>query len=633
MKSQAQLAEATRAQVPVSDYVPFSSHVTGNVIRLRGNGELLAIWKLEGVAFETADRDQVGAWKESLVNFLRALGGGQWALWSHKIRRPFKDRLGGRYDEAFCGEFAAAYEGRLEQGRMMATELYLSVIYRPDVSRVAKLFSIGKAKAAAKLRAQIAADIDAINDMGSQLEASLARYAPERLSTVMRGGVAYSEMLSVLGFLLNGVWEDVPLKEAGISEYLPSSRLFFGDGNGMLELWHPGGKQFAGFLDMQEYPAVSEPGMNNALLYGDYSYIETQSFSILSKRDAMASLRRQQGHLEAAADSAESEIAAMTEAIDQLASGQVEIGEYHFSLCIFGDTLDEVAKHLGDARTALQDGPGFKMALVDAIPECAWFAQLPGSWSMRPREANITSRNFACLSPFHNFARGKRDGNPWGPAVAMMETPSGQPYYFNFHASPEDQDSTDEKYAGNTFICGTTGSGKTTIAMAMLALSTKVPGLRAIVFDKDRGMEIGLRAMGARYLPLRRGQATGFNPLQLEPTEQNIAFCEGLIGLLVRSSSGDGLTAREEMDISQAVRTVMSHQVAPQLRRLGMVAQSLPVTGDDALRERLRRRSRSRDRCRRTPRGRRFLRIGASHHERERHTSEQRRTLSRHHSG
>jgi type IV secretion system protein VirB4 len=67
---------------------------------------------------------------------------------------------------------------------------------------------------------------------------------------------------------------------------------------------------------------------------------------------------------------------------------------------------------MAEATTALQDGPGFKMAVIDAISECAWFAQLSGNWDMRPREASITSRNFASLSPLHSFARGKRSGNP-----------------------------------------------------------------------------------------------------------------------------------------------------------------------------------------------------------------------------
>jgi type IV secretion system protein VirB4 len=301
--------------------------------------------------------------------------------------------------------------------------------------------------------------------------------------------------------------------------------------------------------------------MNNVILYGDHEYIETQSFSILNRRDAMAALARQKGQLIASEDAAETEICEMDQAMEELQSGLIEMGEYHYSLAVFGTSLGEVARNVAEARSLLQDGPGFKMATVDAIPECAWFAQLPGNWNMRPREASITSRNFACLSPFHNFASGKRDGNPWGEALALMKTPSGQPYYLNFHVSPEDKDSTDEKYPGNTFICGSTGVGKTALEMSLLAFATKYAGLRCVFFDKDRGAEIGIRAMGGKYFALKRGQPTGFNPFQLALTEANIQFAEKLVKQLVKPQENvPPLTAREENDISHAVRTVMSEQ-------------------------------------------------------------------------
>ena len=169
------------------------------------------------------------------------------------------------------------------------------------------------------------------------------------------------------------------------------------------------------------------------------------------------------------------------------------------------------------------------MSPVDVISECAWYSQIPGNWNLRPREATITSRNFVCLSPFHNFARGKQSGNPWGEALALFKTPSGQPYYFNFHASPEDKDSRDEKYPGNTFICGTTGVGKTALEMSLLSFATKYQGLRCVFFDKDRGAEIGIRAMGGKYFPLKRGVPTGFNPFQFAPTHHNLQFCEKLV--------------------------------------------------------------------------------------------------------
>jgi len=45
-----------------------------------------------------------------------------------------------------------------------------------------------------------------------------------------------------------------------------------------------------------------------------------------------------------------------------------------------------------------------------------------------------------------------------------------------------------------------------------------------VIFDKDRGLEILVRALGGEYLPLKNGVATGFNPLQLPITPANVEF-------------------------------------------------------------------------------------------------------------
>ena len=49
-------------------------------------------------------------------------------------------------------------------------------------------------------------------------------------------------------------------------------------------------------------------------------------------------------------------------------------------------------------------------------------------------------------------------------------------------------------------------------------------GVTQVIFDKDRGLEILVRALGGEYLPLKNGVPTGFNPLQLEPTPGHLEF-------------------------------------------------------------------------------------------------------------
>jgi type IV secretion system protein VirB4 len=583
------------AEIPSADSIPFGSFLTQDVVRLRDTGDLLACWRLDGISFETADLGYIADRKRALHNFWNAIGGGHCAVWSHKVRRAVHLALDGVHTNAFAREFSARYNAGLAGGTgksserrpQMVTELYLSLIYRPAPDRASRMIRKLSGHSLATLHARQTEAIGMLEELSDRLMSSLRPYGPERLGVFRRDDHSYSEQAAFLGFLINGVWEDVPYRDACLAEYLPVSRLHFGDKNGMLEIWHPTQNRFAGLLDFQDYPRISEPGMNNAILYSDYEYIETQSFSMLGKRDALDALERQRGHLYAADDPSNEEIEQMDAAMAEVNSGDIQMGEYHYSLAVFGEFPAQVAKHMAQARSALQDGPGFKMAVVDAIPECAWFAQLPGNWRMRPREASITSKNFTNLSPLHNFSQGKRYGNPWGEALAMMPTPSGQPFFFNHHVSPENQDSTDEKKPGNTIVIGQTGAGKTALVAGLMLFALKYSGMHGMFLDMNRGSEICIRRLGGRYCALKRGEPTGFNPSQLPPSEHNIAFCERWLRLLVGPAQAQDM-AQEEQDISHAVRTVMSEAIPLELRRLATVWQNLKVrAGGNSLRDRL----------------------------------------------
>ncbi len=141
MRTRAAVTKSASAHIPASDYIPLGTPVTPHVIKLSGTGDYLAIWRLEGITFETADRAEILVRKEALHNFIRALGGGAYALWSHKIRRVVRERLSGQSPNAFCQELHERYEQSFDQHRQMATELYLSVVYRPTPSKVKNFFT------------------------------------------------------------------------------------------------------------------------------------------------------------------------------------------------------------------------------------------------------------------------------------------------------------------------------------------------------------------------------------------------------------------------------------------------------------------------------------------------------------
>ncbi|MDC7692802.1 VirB4 family type IV secretion/conjugal transfer ATPase [Asticcacaulis sp. DXS10W] len=564
------------------DYVPYTSLITPEVLWMRAQRAYVSTWHLNGVCVETAEPAHVLQRKAALVQFLKSLGGGDYSLWVHRLRHRTEPHLNARFASAFCQSLHDDYLEGLKDRFQRSNALYLSIVYCPSRHAGFRLPNLSFADQ----RAHALSTMSALHD---QVSASLQAYGPRRLGLDTSHGRPQSELLTFLAQLLNGVPEPIGLPFADISVCLPSSRLHFGRYSSDVEIWHPREHRFAGLLDIQDFPRQSEPGLLNPLLYVDYDFVETQSFSMLNRRDALGALTRQKGRLIATEDAAVDEVVQIDQAMNALQSGQLELGEYHYSLCVFADQPEGVARQLADARAKLQDHAGLRLSPIDLVPDCAWFSQLPGNWRMRPRSALITSRNFADLAGFHNFTTGKSEGNPWGEAVAVFNTPSGHPYYFNFHDSPPEQNSEGEAYPGNTFICGATGVGKTALQSVLLAFSTKYAGLRAVVFDKDRGSEIFIRAMGGRYFQLVRGEPSGFNPFQMPPSDANLRFCEHLLLRLIAGGEGNpNLPASDEAAIAHAVRAVMNESIAPQLRCLSLVAQNLPRSGTDSLFERLR---------------------------------------------
>jgi type IV secretion system protein VirB4 len=74
----------------------------------------------------------------------------------------------------------------------------------------------------------------------------------------------------------------------------------------------------------------------------------------------------------------------------------------------------------------------------------------------------------------HNYPAGKASANHWGPAVTVLNTTSGTPYFFNFHV----------RDVGHTMIIGPTGAGKTVLLNFLCAQAQKF-NPRTFFFDKD----------------------------------------------------------------------------------------------------------------------------------------------------
>ncbi len=571
----------TRLENPVGAFVPFSSLVSATDVVTRG-GDYLRVWRLDGVPFECADEQLVAERHEALCGLLRNLAGGQWAVWTHRLHRAVTDRLAEPDAPGFARDLSCAYQDRLARRPMMSSELYLTLVYRPQATRVGRALQSRQRTRDALAEAQADA-LRMMEERTALIQRVMRGFSPRLLGHREARGRRYSELAEFLGFLVNGRWHAIPMAAGALYRTLPITRLSFGGDK--LELRHGDERRYAALVDIKEYADAVEPGVLDALLYEASGFIGTQSFSILPRREAMRALELQRDQLIASDDVVATQIDEMDVALNELGDGQFCMGEYHYSLVVFGDSVADAGRRAANAMGAISESSSLQMSPVDLVADAAWFAQLPGNWQWRPRDAKLSSRAFAALASAHNFASGKRDGNPWGEALALMRTPSGQPFYLNLHSSPADEDSEDKKLPGNTLIIGSTGVGKTTLEMFLLTLTRKwSPAPRLVLFDLDRGCEIAMRALGGRYFALEAGRPTGCNPLQWEPTPARIQFWEQLIKTCLATPALPLLPA-DEHAICQAVRSVALMPAS--LRRLSTVRQNLPKAGENSLYERL----------------------------------------------
>jgi type IV secretion system protein VirB4 len=155
------------------------------------------------------------------------------------------------------------------------------------------------------------------------------------------------------------------------------------------------------------------------------------------------------------------------------------------------------------------------------------------------------------------------------------------------HASdPKDPDGGSRKDTGHTLICGPTGSGKTVFIGFLIAMLAR-RGATQVIFDKDRGLEILVRALGGEYFPLKSGLSTGFNPLQLPLTPANVEFLRQWLTELCAGNGANRSTrpVREQADLEQALRGTLA--LDPSARRLSRLVEFLDPTDPEGLHARL----------------------------------------------
>lgn len=554
----------------VSALIPFSSVVAPGLVMGR-NGELMATLHLEGITFETQSLETLEVACRQLNNFYCTIAKPDRILQVHRVRRPVTEHLTAP-KEGIARDFAVKYNRQMGEKTLFTTELYLTLIDRPNTAPHKR--TVGQYEEEIKDR------IELFETVFESLRSNLGIYRPVRLGEYEEKGETFSELLSFYNFLITGGWQKIRLPEGPLYEALGNTRVFVGGDT--LQFQGVFGNIYAQSIEFLGYGDATHCKILDELFYPEkqqdgtepYAYVETQTFGFFGKNEAFSKIKKRQNNFLTVGDAAASQIKQLTDALAQVQSGNLAFGEYSYSLLIFGDK-ETVSRNTRNALSILSNA-GFKPIIGTWCLSAAWAHQIPGNIRFRPRCVYLSTMNFAHLCPFHNFPYGKREGNPWGEALCLLKTPSNQPFFFNFHVTPERSNSLDKRENGHTLILGKSGSGKTVLLTTLLFLAQKYRDqkhpLTCIFFDISRGAEVAIRSIGGGYLSIENGKSSQFNPLWLEASKDNIAFLKRLIKKCVELDNTP-ISTSQKNDLNDAIDTIMTFP--KEKRRLRYLPQLL----------------------------------------------------------
>lgn len=523
--------------------LPYARHVDDRTIELR-DGSIMQIIKIEGLLFETLDSAELDYRKDMRDSVLRAIGSSRFAIYHHVIRRRVEPYLDADFPDAFSAGLDDAWQRRQASRRLYANELFITVVRRPaggKLGAVGRLVSwFGRAAGSEQEDAAFAADCRALDAAIEQMQAAMSSYGSRVLSAYHAASGECSEPLEFLAALYNGESRPVRLPEGDLGEYLPYRRVSFGRDTVELGASPTGERGFAALISIKDYPSRSTPGMLDDLLRLPIECVISQSFALVDRQQGLSRMNLSLRRMRASDDEALSLRGELVQAKDNLAAGRAAFGEHHLTVMVRGDTAKEVDAGTAEVQASLTD-LGIVSVREDLGLEPAFWAQFPGNFRFIARRALIGSANFASFASGHNFPLGKASGNHWGDAVTLFETTAAGPYFFNFHHGD----------LGNFTVIGPSGSGKTVIVNFLLAQARRFHP-RIVFFDKDRGAELFIRAIGGGYDALRPGTPSRFNPLLLNDTPENRRF---LIDWISRLAGTDGQTisVAEQQQVKDAV--------------------------------------------------------------------------------
>jgi type IV secretion system protein VirB4 len=585
-----------RSEVGVSRNFPVT-HLNSPSVFETKSGFLGSVIEVEGAPFVTETPEQLNTLSYTLHQAIACLD-ERFICYATVHRQKENMKLEGAFKSTFAKRVNDKYHARFQGLNLYKNRIYLTVVLKGDLggseakiaSWLNRMLNAGSSDARRLRREE---NLKILNNTMRQLIASLSKFRPTLLGTQDdKQGV--SELMTFLSLIPNAgdtlslsnpafcppiaksipdtFIEDARYPEGNLGQYICSKHIMFGD---LIQFQGASSNdvRFGALLSIKKYGTDTGSIVLSPLLSLNCEFVSTHTFAPLARDTALGIINRKRTKLINTEDLGETQIRALNELEDALASELTRMGFHHNTLLLIAPTQKQVESAINEA-VKVYAMSGMTNVRETLGSEAAFWAQIPGNHAFIARASLITSQNFVDFCPFHNYQTGFKDGNHLGSAVTILETPSKTPVYFNYHG----KGSSTNPAKGHSVIFGGNNAGKTTFVSFMDSQMERYHG-RSFFLDRDNASKIYILASGnSRYFIIAPGKMDNcqMNPLQMPDIPENRTFLKIWFAQLIKQPGEDDLPSNLGELVNECINYNFEHLDKP-YRTLSNIAKFFPV--------------------------------------------------------
>ena len=506
------LAEYRDRSDRLADHLPWAALVAPGVV-LNKDGSFLRVLRFRGPDLESATEAELLGVAARVNNLLKRFGSG-WALFFDAERKEALGYPESRFPDAASWlvdqERKASFEGGKDH---YESDYHLTLVWLPPPDtearaeralvegaarlerdwREARRAFVAETDRALDLLADVMPDVHALDD-GETLT-----FLHNRISD-RPAPVAAPET----PIYLDAVLADTPLT-GGLEPRL--------------------GELHLRTVTLVGFPALSRPGILDALNRQDVGYRWVTRFIALDRADAsraLTRLRRQWFNkrksvaallrevmysqpVQLTDSDADNKVADADLALQELGADHVAFG-YLTTTITVADRDPAAADEKVRRIERVVNGLGFtvKRERLNAVE--AWLSSLSGQVYAKVRQPLVHTLNLAHLMPLSSVWAGpERNAHLDGAPLLFAETSGSTPFRISTHVGD----------VGHMLVVGPTGAGKS-VLLSLLALQfRRYPGAQIFIFDKGWSARAAVLAMGGTHHELGAGdRGLAFQPLR-----------------------------------------------------------------------------------------------------------------------